>query len=164
MASFQDLKKYEKDNPAMIDKLEKLLLDFKVKDREDYRKIFDSDTDYEMADYIMLLKNQEKIVSKWLMYLANEKEVLIFLDEARKKLYKYKYLFYQKDGTYDYVPENRAEADMLIQADTDYSKLLGLHARQEILVDYIKGLSDKVRFMSSEIKQLIEWERYISGG
>lgn len=98
--------------------------------------------------------------SKYLRYYFNEKKKLLQLESELKVLYRKKWYYYLKD--WDYTIEEK-HIPWHIESDTEYSKKLLDVSRQKNIVDYFLHTIKKCNALSFDVKNVIEWNKFING-
>lgn len=101
-----------------------------------------------------------KLHSKYLRFYFKEKNKLIKLESELKILYSKRWYYYKND--YDHTIEDK-HIQWHIDGDEEYSKKLLAVNRQKHLVDYFNQLIKKSNTLSFDIKNIVDWERFVSG-
>jgi hypothetical protein len=102
------------------------------------------------------------IHSKWLGRHFRERIELIKVDEELSNLYRIKAEYYRKN--YDYPIKSEKMLDTIILNDEEYSKLNSKYKRKKAIVDFLGSVVDKCKNLTFDIKNLIEYKKFVNGG
>lgn len=106
------------------------------------------------------LREIPNLHSKYLRHYYREKKKLVELEVDLKSLYLQKWKYYKND--YDFVVDNK-HINFYIDGDKEYNtKLLEL-GRQKNLVEYFSNLLKKCNSLSFDIRNMIEYIKFING-
>lgn len=100
------------------------------------------------------------LYSKYMRMLFEQRRVLIMLGKTKDRKYKELYHHY----TYN-VPDSltNKEIEFHILADPDYSDLLAKYKYQEGIVNDLDRAANKMEKLSFDVKNCIEWVKYLQG-
>lgn len=135
--------------------LEKIYLKFKMlKDEAKVDCKFDKET---MADAF----NNAVTISKWIVYKTEWARVHRDYEEARKKIYRKLYEYYQTE--YRLKLNTKDEYNLFIESDPQYTEELSKSLVTKEAIQFIDSVIDTLKTKGYEIKNYIEWEKFKNG-
>jgi hypothetical protein len=121
-----------------------------------------ADEDMKMEEETLDLKVYliPNLHSKWVRYLYNE---AMFLTKIEKKLlesFRKKYYYYLNDFSYTV---DKKHVEWHIESDEEYSEELFKVNKQKHKVKYLEQMVRKVNGLSFDIKNMVEWRKFLAG-
>ena len=114
--------------------------------------------------------NTGSIYGSWHELYIDEGRVMKRLQSREAKLYKKLWTYYQgKAPSKVYVEKPqpftilKSDVDKFIKADDEWIKLQEIMDDQNKLVGFIEGVMKKINYRSTDIKNAIEWRKFING-
>ena len=121
-----------------------------------------ADEDLKIEEEMLDLKVYQipNLHSKWLRYLYNEVMFLTKIEKELLELFRKKYYFYMND--FSYTVEKK-HVEWHIESDDQYSKDLYKVNKQKHKVKFLEQMVRKINGLSFDIKNMVEWKKFISG-
>lgn len=102
-----------------------------------------------------------QLVSKYQRILFNYRNINSDIKKVLDKLYTEKYHYYKHD--YDYVLDNKALIDAYVYDDEDFNNVNEIKIFLDHCIKYLESITSKLQFMQQDIKNIIEYEKYLNG-
>ena len=129
-------------------------------DFDEFIQMVEDDFNLEMHNLETKLLKIPNLHSKYLKFFYKEKGKLIELERELRELYRKKWYFYKDE--YEYKLELK-HIEWHIESDEEYSPLLFKFNKQKQRVDFFESLVKKSNTLSFDIKNLIEYKKFLSG-
>lgn len=102
-----------------------------------------------------------KLHSKYLKHFFREKKKMHKMEKELNQLYRIKYHYYAFD--YEHKLDNAREIQFHVLADEEYAEALRKFENQKTVVDMMDRTLKKVSQLSFDIRNTIEYLKYING-
>lgn len=98
---------------------------------------------------------------KWLNYQNDWKKIYLHLSSKLMVMKREKTRYYKID--YDMKFDTKDELELFINSDEEYISLREKVLIVEAIIDYCEKVLDKLKSKQFEIKNWIDWQKFISG-
>jgi hypothetical protein len=121
-----------------------------------------ADEDLKMEEETLDLKVYliPNLHAKWVRYLYNEAMFLTKIEKQLLESFRKKYYFYLND--YSYTVDKK-HVEWHIESDETYSEELYKVNKQKHKVKYLEQMVRKVNGLSFDIKNMVEWRKFLAG-
>jgi hypothetical protein len=105
--------------------------------------------------------NNAVTISKWITYKSEWVRIHRGYEEERKKIYRKLYEYYQTE--YHLKLNTKEEYTLFIESDPQYTEMMNQSQVTKEVILFIDSIIDTLKTKGYEIKNYIEWKKFING-
>jgi len=106
--------------------------------------------------------NLSELQMKWLNYHADWQRVYFIIENKRRKLKRELYEYYKID--FNIKIDTKDDLTLFIESDEKFVEILNSSQIVKSIVTYCENVIDKLKTKAWEIKNWIDYQKWVSGG